>query len=88
MAIKLKKKKNIIKKKNIVKGNPNIKDRDYAGPRKRNIKGNLEIKDSRFERQYDGSLRSLTAESRRGDEIYKAIEKKRMKKKGRLVSKY
>ena len=88
MAIKLKKKKNIIKKKNIVKGNPNIKDRDYAGPRKRSIKGNPEIKDSRFERQYDGSLRSLTAESRRGDEIYKAIEKKRMKKKGRLVSKY
>ena len=89
MAFNLKKKKNIIKKKNIVKGNPDIKDRDYAGPRKRSIKGNPEIKDSRFERSdITGEKRSLTAESRRGDEIYKAIEKKRMKKKGRLVSKY
>jgi hypothetical protein len=83
MAIKLK------RKKNIVKGNPNIKDRTHAGPGKRNIKGNPDIKDSRYERSaITGEKRSLTAESQRGDEIYKAIEKKRMKKKGRLVSKY
>lgn len=83
--VKLKRKKNIIKKRNIVKGNPNIKDRATD---ERNIKGNPEIFDSRFEYSpIDGSKRSLTAESRRNEKLFKALEKKSMKKKGRLVSK-
>ena len=79
MAIKLK------RKKNIVKGNPNIKDRDHVF--KRVVKGNPDIKDSRYERStITGKKRSLTDHA--SDKVYKDIEKKRMKKKGRLVSKY
>tara|TARA_Y100000401_G_C8289777_1_gene208021 strand:+ start:74 stop:337 length:264 start_codon:yes stop_codon:yes gene_type:complete len=83
--VKLKRKKNIVKKRNIVKGNPNIKDRATD---ERNIKGNPNIFDSRFE--YDDinkTKRSLTAESRANEKLFKALEKKSMKKKGRLVSK-
>ena len=83
--VTLKRKKNIVKKRNIVKGNPNIKDRATD---ERNIKGNPEIFDSRFEYSpIDGSKRSLTDETNRELKFYKELEKKRMKKKGRLVSK-